>query len=122
MERKTGLEFSTITKEQLKEKLDRGERLQLIDVRGRNAYLNEHIRGAFSLPYDRVPDFAQELLNPGTIVLYGADDRDLHVRQAAEALVAGRFAVSGIMLFPDGLTGWRSGGYFTTGGEESLHM
>jgi rhodanese-related sulfurtransferase len=115
------MEFPSIAIETLKEKLDRGDRLQLTDIRPNNAYSTEHIRYAQNLPFEEIDDHAQELLAPGDpIVVYGEDDRDLMTERAAEEFVARGFDPGNILLFRDGIVGWRAAGYFTSSGDEPM--
>lgn len=107
--------FNVITKEQLKEKLDRGEPVQVVDIRPYSAYYQEHIPSAQNIPFDHIADRSDEALNPGEpIVLYGADDQDMLVNRAAEILAGRKFDPNFLYLLSDGITGWRGGGYFTT--------
>ena len=114
------MEFATITTEELKEKLDKGERIQLLDIRTFDAFWKERIRGAKSLPYDRIFDRA-ELLDPAKlIVLYGEDEFDPFVGRAAEIILNRGFEAKTICIYKDGLLGWRVASYFTTSGDEPI--
>ncbi|MDO8558616.1 MAG: rhodanese-like domain-containing protein [bacterium] len=106
--------FNTITKEQLKERLDRGERIQIVDIRPYSAYFKEHIPKALHLPYDLVEERATEVLNyEEPIVLYGSDEKDVFTQRAAEILVSRKFDTRSLYLLAEGFIGWRGGGYFT---------
>ena len=111
--------ISTITKEQLKARLDRGESVQVADARSKNAYVVEHITHARSIPYDNVADRADELFNRGQqVVLYGDDEKDILAQRTAEALVERGFV--DVRILPDGLRGWHAAGYLTVSGEEII--
>ena len=49
--------IKSITKDELKNKMDRGEKFTLIDARSSKSYNKEHIKGAKSLP---VKEFDKE--------------------------------------------------------------
>lgn len=94
--------------------------MQLVDIRSYDAFWKERVRGAISLPHNRVVDRA-EMLDPGLpIVLYGEDENDQQVQRTGEALVERDFAPSHILIYKDGLIGWRAEGYFTDAGDESI--
>lgn len=113
------MDFSTITKEQLKRKIDRGEKILQVDVRPFSAYWQAHIPKAVNLPFDDIADQATELLNPeDSLILYGQDERDLLVTRAAERLVGRKFRSEKIQVLQEGLVGWRGAGYFVTAGDE----
>jgi len=106
-----------VTREQVKAKLDRGEPVQIMDVRSKNAYSMEHIRHARSIPCEDIVDRADEVLNRGRqVVVYGNDEKDILAERAAETLVKRGFA--DVCVLPDGLRGWRAAGYLTVSGEE----
>jgi len=44
--------FRRTTSDQLREKLNRGERLLMVDVRNRDEYEHEHIAGSINIPVD----------------------------------------------------------------------
>jgi rhodanese-related sulfurtransferase len=52
----------TVTREELKGKIDRGERFTLVETLQEVAYKHEHLPGAINLPPDRVRELAPGLL------------------------------------------------------------
>jgi rhodanese-related sulfurtransferase len=52
----------TISREELKDKIDRGESFTLIETLQPVAYQHEHLPGAVNLPPDRVRELAPNLL------------------------------------------------------------
>jgi rhodanese-related sulfurtransferase len=50
-----------ITATELKQRLDRGDDIQLIDVREQNEYDGRHVRGALHIPFWAIPERADEL-------------------------------------------------------------
>ncbi|HEV8716060.1 MAG TPA: rhodanese-like domain-containing protein [Candidatus Binatia bacterium] len=63
---------ATITREELKAKLDRGERFLLVETLPPQAYHHAHLPGAINLPPDRVRELAPALLpdKSAEIVVY----------------------------------------------------
>jgi len=64
----------TISREALKEKIDRGDRFRLVEPLHEAAYHHAHLPGAINLPPDRVKDLAPTLLpdKNADIVVYCA--------------------------------------------------
>ena len=59
-----------ITVDELKAALDRGVRADIIDVRRWPQYVEQHIRGARSMPLRAVPSRANEIPKTGLVVFY----------------------------------------------------
>ena len=67
--------MKTISREELKEKMDRGDPLVLVDTMAERYYRHSHLPGAINLPVDELRARAPELL-PDTdadIVVYCID-------------------------------------------------
>lgn len=54
--------MNTISREELKSKMDRGEAFTLVETLQEVAYRHEHLPGAVNLPPDRVRERAANLL------------------------------------------------------------
>jgi rhodanese-related sulfurtransferase len=54
--------METISREELKAKMDRGETFTLVETLGEVAYHHAHLPGAINLPPDRVRELAPNLL------------------------------------------------------------
>ncbi|MFN2433366.1 MAG: rhodanese-like domain-containing protein, partial [Gemmatimonadota bacterium] len=69
-----GLMTGTISREELKEKLDRGEGVRLVETLAPHAYEHAHLPGAVNLPPDRIAELAPRLLpdRDAEIVVYCA--------------------------------------------------
>jgi len=52
----------TVSREELKAKMDRGEAFTLVETLQEVAYQHEHLPGAINLPPDRVGELALQLL------------------------------------------------------------
>jgi len=68
------LELATISREELKEKIDRKERFVLVETLPANYYNHDHLRGAINLPPDQIAQLAPKVLPDKTaeIVVYCA--------------------------------------------------
>ena len=53
---------ATITRDELKAKMDRGEPIKLVETLAPTAYEHAHLPGAINLPPDRVRELAPQLL------------------------------------------------------------
>jgi rhodanese-related sulfurtransferase len=54
--------IETVSREELKEKMDRGDTFTLVETLQDVAYRHEHLPGAVNLPPDRVRELAPRLL------------------------------------------------------------
>jgi rhodanese-related sulfurtransferase len=65
-----------ISRDELKAKLESGERFTLVDALPEDAYRAGHLPGANNVPYDRVRELAPERLpdKEAEIVVYCAND------------------------------------------------
>ena len=54
--------MDTITREDLKAKMDRGDQFVLVETLPRQAYEHQHLPGALNLPPDQIRDLAPGLL------------------------------------------------------------
>lgn len=63
---------ATITREELKEKIERDDKFQLVETLPRTAYDHAHLPGAINLPPDQVKELAPSLLpnKAADIVVY----------------------------------------------------
>lgn len=64
--------MDTISRDDLKAKMDRGESFALVETVGEAAYHHAHLPGAINLPPDRVTELAPQLLpdKSSEIVVY----------------------------------------------------
>lgn len=63
---------ATITREDLRQKIDRGDKFQLVETLPRTTYDHAHLPGAINLPPDQVKELAPRLLpdKSADIVVY----------------------------------------------------
>jgi rhodanese-related sulfurtransferase len=80
---------STITREELKAKLDRKEKLILVEALPETYYLDKHLPGAINIPHDQVDALAPALLpdKAAQIVVYCANAPCRNSALAARRLV-----------------------------------
>jgi rhodanese-related sulfurtransferase len=66
--------METVSREELKGKMDRGEAFTLVETLQEVAYKHEHLPGAVNLPPDRVRELAPSLLpdKSAEIIVYCA--------------------------------------------------
>ena len=66
--------MNTISRDELKQKMDRGDRFTLVETLAEAAFHHEHLPGAINLPPDRVKELASQLLpdRGAEIVVYCA--------------------------------------------------
>jgi rhodanese-related sulfurtransferase len=63
---------ATITREELRQKVERGDEFHLVETLPRTAYDHAHLPGAINLPPDQVKELAPQLLpdKSADIVVY----------------------------------------------------
>jgi rhodanese-related sulfurtransferase len=66
--------MNRISRDELKQKMDRGDRFTLVETLPEAAFHHEHLPGAINLPPDRVNELAAQLLpdRAAEIVVYCA--------------------------------------------------
>jgi rhodanese-related sulfurtransferase len=99
--------MNLISREELKEKLDRGDDFKLVMVLGDWAYRAKHIPG--SLNISRIEDAAESLNLDDEIVVYCSDEACVASR-AAYQLLANR-GFKNVRRYAGGLSAWEDAGY-----------
>lgn len=81
---------ATITRDELKAKLDRGEPVVLVEALPERYYLDKHLPGALNIPHDQVDALAPAMLpdKDAQIVVYCASGPCRNSGIAARRLVA----------------------------------
>lgn len=70
----TDREVATISREDLKEKIDRGDEFVLVDTLGEQFYRHSHLPGAINLPLEEIGRVEEEIPDKDTeIVVYCMD-------------------------------------------------
>ena len=99
--------MNLISREELKEKLDRGDDFKLVMVLGEWAYRAKHIPGSLNIS---TPEKGREMLNPDDeIVVYCSDEACIASRAAYRLLEESGF--KNVRRYADGLSDWEEAGY-----------
>ena len=61
--------LATVSREELKAKMDRGETFTLVETLAEVAYQHEHLPGAINLPLRRLETEARDVLDPSRPVI-----------------------------------------------------
>ena len=103
-----------LTVDQVKAKLDRGEKFHLLDVREESEWARDHLPGAEHLGEGILErDIEQRLPDPGAeIVLYCGGG----FRSALAADNLQKMGYTNVFSMDGGIRGWREKGYPLTGG------
>jgi rhodanese-related sulfurtransferase len=105
--------MKTISRDELKEKLDRGDEFHLVMTLGEWAYLAKHIPGSINI--DR-PHEAETLLpKDAEIVVYCSDPTCISSQAAYRILAAKGF--SNVRRYAGGLADWEAAGLPLEGSE-----
>ncbi len=97
-----------VSAEQVKNALDNGESLVILDARATGDYVQSHIEGAVSLPFYQVTDYMEELPRDAFIVTYCGCPHAIS-GQAADALIEAGFENVGIL--DEGFYFWEDQGW-----------
>ncbi len=100
--------MDTITRDELKEKLDNDE-VTLLNVLGRENFEEQHIPGSINIPMDRLEDEARERLDKDNeIVVYCASEGCQASPKAAKMLEEMGF--SNVKDYEGGMNDWVEAG------------
>lgn len=107
---------ATISRDDLKAKLDRGERVTIVEALPEPYYRKAHLPGAILLPHDQVDDLAPSLLpdKSAAIVVYCADlpceNSGIAARRMSE------LGYADVRDYAEGKQDWIDAGYPTESG------
>ena len=65
-------EVQSISVAALREKLEKGSIIILVDIRKRDDFLTNHIEGAVSIPLDEIPERYEEIPQDREIIIYAS--------------------------------------------------
>ena len=105
----------TISREELKSKIENNEKFILLDIRSEKAYYKRHIKGAISLNIKKIWRVEQEFEKDEEIIVYCASFSCLKSLRAASILEEMGF--KNVTNFEGGLREWISAGYPIEKGE-----
>lgn len=100
----------TITREELKARLDAGEPTTIVEALPRRYYDAEHLPGAINLPHDQVRERAATVLpdTNATIVVYCASTECRNSAIAADEL--GQLGYTRVLEYVEGKKDWKLAG------------
>ena len=108
---------ATITRDELKGRLDRGERIVLVEALPAKYYLHAHLPGAINIPHDQVDALAPALLpdKAAEIVVYCANAPCKNSGLAAQRL--SELGYARVRDYHEGKADWIAAGYTVVSGE-----
>lgn len=108
-----------ITPQKLKEEIDKGTSLMVVDLQESEKYHHSHVPGAVNISFEKFEEeYAGVLKDKAlTIVLYGEFDELGKGKKAGEILIAAGYTQVGHIV--GGVMGWKEAGFPTEGGTES---
>lgn len=98
----------------LKRMMEGGERYQLLDVRSSEDYAKEHIKGARSLPLDRL-ESAKQLFKPSEAIIVYCDSYVCSASTSAAKMLS-RMGFTNVLDYKGGLREWKTSGLPTERG------
>jgi len=101
--------MKTITRDDLKKKMDAGEKFKLIDVLSAQHFSEEHLPRAINIPLGEIEARAEELEKDEEIVVYCASFECTASTAAAEKLEALGF--TNVLDYEGGIKDWKEAGY-----------
>ena len=103
--------METITTQELKQKIDSGNKFELIDVLPKESYEGRHLPKAKSIPVNELADRAEKELSDKEkeVVVYCASKECQASPTAAKKLI--EMGYKKVVDFEDGLAGWQDAGF-----------
>src|SRR3989442_1031181 len=97
---------ATITRDELKSKMDRGDKFKLVEALPEGSFKQVHLPGAINLPPKELRRLASKLLpdKNAEIVVYCASVTCDEAEKASDALVA--MGYRNVKDYPEGKTDW----------------
>lgn len=104
---------------ELKELIDGGAAIIIVDLQDAHSYAHRHVPGAINVPSTASADDVQKILadKDARIVVYGEFDELEKGREAVEGL--NKLGYEQVNRLQGGLLGWMEAGYPVEGGQES---
>jgi len=113
---------ATISRDELRARLDRGEAFQLVETLPKDDFRKEHLPHAVNLPPDKVREMAETMLpdKEADIVVYCANRRCTASEEAARELE--KLGYSNVQRYVEGKQDWISAGLPTEGRQQAAAM
>ena len=99
----------SISMDHLKRMMDNNEPFVLVDVRSRNDFDREHIKGARSLPLDEIEESAKNMMRPGDAVIVYCDSFVCSASTSASKILT-RVGYQNVRDYKGGLREWKQSG------------
>jgi len=100
----------SITRKELKEKLDHNVKMRLVDIRMRDSCEIEHIKGAMCVPFNELVESAGRMFNKNEeVIVYCGSNRCADSPAAAKLLETRGFKK--VFEFDGGLEDWKGAKY-----------
>jgi len=102
---------STITREELKEKIVRGDKFHLVEVDCAESDRRVHIPGSLRLPLDEIKGQADAILpnKSAEVILYCQEEGCQCAKEAIEGLTS--IGYTAVFHYSQGVEGWVGAGY-----------
>lgn len=111
--------YMTVTKEELKTLLDRGEDIVLVDIRESAEFGKEHICGAMNLPLRSIEEKASALLKKDDLLIVcGEGEATLESAVGADKLTT--LLYENVLRYAGGVRQWADAGYCVEGTDTGL--
>lgn len=101
----------TISRDELKSRLDRGDRITLVEALPNKYFADQHLPGAINIPHDEVDELAPKFIpnKAAEIVVYCANAPCRNSGIAAERLV--ELGYTNVRDYHEGKADWIEAGY-----------
>ena len=104
-------EFDSITKNEIRELINKNEKFKLIDVRDTPEYNKEHIIGAIHfLISEMTAEKAKSMLDVNDLIIVYSEDINCPAKTIAAGKLRG-FGFKKIMVYPGSWKDWKMAGY-----------
>jgi rhodanese-related sulfurtransferase len=97
-----------ISLQHLKRLLEGSEPYKLVDVRGKEEYASEHIKGAMNIPLEEL-DRAKQLLKPAELVIVYCDSFVCSASSSAAKMLV-KMGFANVRDYKGGIREWKMGG------------
>lgn len=104
--------LKTISIEELKNKIDDGEDIQIVDVRGKECCYNlGHVPGAISIPLNEFEERAPKELKKSIPVIVYCGGVSCTLSPRAAHLLTSQMGFTTVAHYKGGITEWRNSGF-----------
>jgi rhodanese-related sulfurtransferase len=104
--------MKNISRKELKKKIDGGEKIQLVDVRGKECcYDNGHLPGAVSIPLTELEKRAPKELKPNEPVIVYCTSFSCTLSPRAAHMLEAHMEYTDVTHYEGGIKDWEDAGY-----------